>query len=181
MEDVDKNKKLYILSGILLIVALAIATNFIRKNLGSDVYNTDIKNRQDLLNPTSITYDREIYYTIDNILTEFVSSYSIDDSLKASASYEEYYDVLSKSYKDKLGKKQYKEKAETFFKRLEYTTGSEMDKRDIIVSRNIIRSIFDIGDDMYVCSVGIINKNDIGYIGIKLNKMKNTYEIFYLD
>lgn len=181
METEDKNKKLYIIAGILLIIAFVIATNFIKNNLNSKIdYNSD-NVVADLMKSATITYDRKTYYELEGIITKYISSYNKEVLAEDQLSYEEYYDVLEEEYKSKLSKAKYKEVAQIFFKSVEYTNSSSMDSMTTIVTTNIIRSIYDLGDNRYLCMVGISNNTKVGYIGIELVPSNNTYSIFYLE
>ena len=80
-----------------------------------------------------------------------------------------------------LRKSQYEIKlSQSFFKHFEFLSDG-MDPTTVYVSKNIIRSIYDLGEDRYVCKLSVYGKEDYGYIGIKLNPSKKSYEIFYLE
>lgn len=181
MEEIDKNKKLYILLGLLLIVIFIVATNLIKKNLNAEIdYNSD-NVVADLLKSATITYDREVYYIMEDIITNYIYSYDPFDIESVNSSYEDYYDVLEETYKSKLGKNKYKEVAQEFFKNVEVENTSAMDSHTNYITTNVIRRIYDLGNDSYLCLVGLLNSEENGYIGITINPTKNTYEIFYLE
>lgn len=180
MENIEKDKKLYILLGLLLIIVFAIVISLIRNNINSKVdYNSDSV-VADLLKSATITYDREVYFVMENIITKYISSYEAD-SISGVANYEEYYNVLDDVYKSKLGKKKYKEVAQNFFKSVEYVDNTTMDRHTTHITTNIIRNIYDLGSNKYLCAVGLISSTEYGYIGISVNPSKNSYEIFYLE
>lgn len=181
MENVDKNKKLYILLGVLLIIVFAIITNLIRANLNSTFNYNKISSAQELAQGAAITYDRETYYVLDSIITKFISSYAPNDNSSDSVKYNDYFTVLDESYKKWLGKKKYSEVAENFLKRFAYVSDGAMDSNEVVISTNVIRGIYDMGNSKYMCVVGIPNSSDYGYIGIKLDSYDKTYEIFYLE
>ena len=181
MENVDKNKKLYILLGVLLIIVFVIITNLIKSNLNSTYDYGKISSGQDLMQNAAITYDRETYYVLDGIITKFVASYSSSDNSSDSVKYSDYFTVLDESYRNWLGKKKFDEVAEKFLKKFTYISEGDMDSNEAVVTTNIIRGIYDMGDSRYICVVGILNSSDYGYIGIKLNSYDKTYEIFYLE
>lgn len=181
MEELDKNKKLYILLGVLLITCFVILTNLIKNNLNSKIdYNSDDV-VADLLKSATITYDREVYYIMEDIIVGYISSYDLDSTVGGEISYEEYYDVLDKTYKSKLSKSKYKEVAQNFFKSVEYTGDTGMDVSTEYITTNIIRAIYDLGDNRYLCTVGLQIPNSYGYIGISIDASNNSYEIFYLE
>lgn len=181
MNNIDKNKKLYILLGLLLIIVFAIVTNLIRNNLNAKIDYSSDNVVADLLKSATITYDRETYYIMEDIITNYISSYSNVDLDDEQVSYEEYYDILEKTYKNKLGKSKYKSVATEFFKNVEYTDEFGMDIHTDYITTNVIRAIYDLGDNKYLCAVGLISNIEYGYIGISLNTSKNSYEIFYLE
>lgn len=181
MEELDKNKRLYILLGILLIIVFVILTNLIKSNVNSKIdYNSDDV-VADLLKSATLTYDREVYFIMEDIITKYISSYDLDSYVEEQANYEDYYAVLEKTYKSKLGKNKYTEIAQNFFKNVEYSSITGLDSRTRYITTNIIRAIYDLGDNRYLCAVGLVLGKQYGYIGISLNKSKNTYEIFYLQ
>lgn len=181
MEELDKNKKLYILLGLLLIICFVILTSLIKSNLNSKIdYNSDDV-VADLLKSATITYDREVYYIMEDIIVKYISSYNLDYALGGENSYEDYYEVLEKNYKSKLGKSKYKEVAQNFFKSVEYTGDTGMDVSAEYITTNIIRAIYDLGDNRYLCKIGLLVPNSYGYIGISINTSDNSYEIFYIE
>lgn len=181
MDNVDKNKKLYILLGLLLIIVFVIVTNLIKNNFNSKIdYNSDDV-VADLLKSATITYDREVYYIMEDIITKYIISYDDVNFGEEQANYEEYYDVLEKTYKNKLGKSKYKELAKEFFKNVEIENESGMGLHTDYITTNVIRKVYDLGNDDYLCAVGLPNATGYGYIGISLNTSDNSYEIFYLE
>lgn len=181
MEEIDKNKKLYILLGVLLIIVFLIITNLIKNNLNAKVdYNSDDV-VADLLKSATITYDRETYYILESIIVDYINSGDTNYDIENGKNYEAYYDVLNETYKSKLGKSKYKAVAEQFFKKFEYVESGAMDSQTLCITTNIIRSIYDLGDDRYLCILAYANDSEVGYIGISLNSATNTYEIFYLE
>ena len=180
MEDGINSKKMYIILGVVLIVIFALGTRLIKFNNESIINYNKIKSGQDLISSATLTYERSIYYTLEDIITNFISSYNIRNFDSNVSSYEEYYEVLNDSYKYRLGKEQYLKLSQSFFKHFEFLSDG-MDPTTVYVSQNIIRSIYDLGEDRYVCKLSVYGKEDYGYIGIKLNPSKKSYEIFYLE
>lgn len=181
MEELDKNKKLYILLGLLLIIVFVILTNLIKSNLNSKIdYNSDDV-VADLLKSATLTYDRKVYSIMEDIIARYISSYNLDSNVSEEISYEDYYDVLEKTYKSKLSKDKYKEVVQNFFKSVEYVSDTGMDVSTRHITTNVIRRIYDLGDNRYLCIVGLLAGNEYGYIGISINDSQHTYEIFYLQ
>lgn len=186
MEDINNNKKLYILLGVLLIIVFVIIINLIKSNLDMTIDYNSVKSGSDLIESANITYDRETYFILEGILDKFISSYNMEiendvpDSENA-ITYEDYYDVLSKSYRSRLSKNKYKEIAKNFLERFVYLDESGMDSMQMVISTNVIRGIYKLGDNKYICAVGLNSATSYGYIGISVNPFKNTYEIFYLE
>lgn len=182
MEIEEKSKRLYILAGVLLIIALAVAVNFMRNNLNQKInYNSD-NVVADLLKSATVTYDRAIYYTLEDIIVNYIYSFDPESFyLEDQIGYEEYYEVLDETYRSKLGKAKYMETAKNFLKCVARINSSDMDSMTEYVTSNIIRTIYDLGEDKYLCLVGIENGTKFGYIGIKLDTANTTYNIFYLE
>lgn len=182
MEIEEKSKRLYILAGVLLIFALAVAVNFMRNNLNQKInYNSDDV-VADLLKSATVTYDRAIYYTLEDIIVNYIYSFDPESFyLEDQIGYEEYYEVLDETYRSKLGKAKYMETAKNFFESVRYTNSSSMDSITMTITTDIIRKIYDLGNNQYLCLVGVENGTKFGYIGIKLDTYNTTYNIFYLE
>lgn len=174
----ENYKKLYILLGILLIIIFVILRGLVINNRNTLIDYSKIEGGQDIITNQKITYDREIYYIFENILKNFIDSYSNENN---TSSYKDYYNVLNSSYKSKLSRKEYQKICISFFKRLTVDASSELSSMTEISNENIVRSMYDLGDDKYVCVVGLPDQSDYGYLGIKLNRNKKTFEIFYLE
>ncbi|MBR5228133.1 MAG: hypothetical protein IKV94_05820 [Clostridia bacterium] len=177
--DPNKNKKLYLIMGCIVIVFLIILTNLIRSDNEAIIDYGDVESVSDILVNATLDTDRETYYTLDAIISKFVSSYSVNE--ENDEGYEEYYNVLHKSYRDELGKSKYKEIAKNFFDKLTITQETGMSTLSYVQSERILRQIYAIDTNTYLCVVGAENSSKVGYIGIKLNNETNTYSIFYLE
>lgn len=181
MKEINENKMLYLLLGILLLVIFFVGTSILKSKRGQVIDYSEIKSAQELLDFADVTYDRETYYILDNIIDNYICSYAFENTIEGNVGYKDYYDVLNSSYRYDLSKNDYVSKAEKFLKRFLVTSQGNMEKQCNLVTRNVIRKIYKLDNDMYLCTVGLKDNTDYGYIGIKLDKINKTYEIFYLE
>ena len=183
MKEIDSDKKMYLLLGVLLLIIFFIGTNILRNKRNQVIDYDNINGGQNLLNSATVTYDREVYYILDDIIGKYIQSYEFSETIEGETSYKDYYEVLSKSYQYKLGKKKYIDIADKFLSKFLIISQGTMENQRNLVSFNVIRSIYqyDLKNDMYVCLVGVKDSANYGYIGIKLNRQNNTYEIFYIE
>lgn len=176
MEKISE-KKLYILMGALLIIVFIILRSLILSDRNQLLDYSAIESGEDVIKNHKLTFDREIYYTLDGILEKFINAYS---DIGSTRSYKDYYKTLNSEYKKELSKSEFIEECDKFFSVLKISTDSVMEDVAVYQTENIIRTIYDLDDDMYVCVVGLTSSNEYAYIGIKLNTTQKTFEIFYI-
>ncbi len=160
---------------ILLLIVFYLLKNITKTSEGIDYKKTDIT---DLLIFSSTVKDRDIYWNLDGIVTEFISSYkSVTNKDIKETKY--YYNALDPDYKKYLGKKKYNEIANNLINKVMGENRDEFSSlpTPLITSLNKLNNY----DNAYICELSTSNVNDSAYIGIILDTDKKKYNIFYID
>ena len=114
-ENITPRQRLVLLFTILIlvIVTFSFMKNFFSKKEGIDYKNIDYNN---FIVESSETSDRNLYWTLNDILVPFLQSYQTVEKMDTSElieykytgrSLEDYYDALDKNYKKYLGKEEF--------------------------------------------------------------------------
>ncbi|MEG2646228.1 MAG: hypothetical protein RSA08_04290 [Clostridia bacterium] len=129
--------------------------------------------------------DRKLYWELDSIVKKYILSYqSIEkfESYNGMIKYDgpsvtDFYECLYKKYKVSLNKKEYMEISKKFMKKFV----SKVQYYDTLLVDNVINSVYRVQENMYICQLNTSIDNTTAYLGIKLDKEKNTYNIFYIE
>lgn len=177
--DKIRDKKLYLLMGILVILILIVLRSLITSQNDAIVDYDEITSGIQIIQKGEVTKDREVYYIIEDILTNLSSAYG--ESELGENSIESYYDVLNKSYKHYIGKTKYLELINNFFSKLTYTDSSGMGVYSNIQTTGAIKEIYELDKDTYISVLSLNDSTSYAFIGVKLDTDMNTFEIFYLE
>jgi len=177
--DKFKDKKLYLLMGILVILILIVLRSLITSQNDAIINYNEVTSGLYIVQKGKVTKDREVYYIIQDILIDMSSAYTESELVETTI--DEYYDVLNKSYRNYIGKTKYLELINNFFNKLTYTDTSGMGVYTYIQITGTIKGIYEIDKDTYICILQLTDTSDFGYFGVKLNPDDNTFEIFYLE
>ena len=165
---------LVITSLILLLIVFYLLKNITKPSEGINYKKTDIT---DLLISSSTIKDRDIYWNLDEIVTEFISSYKVGTNKNINGtSY--YYNSLDPYYKKYLGKKKYNEIANNLINKVMGENRDDFSSlpTPLITKLNKLNNY----DNAYICELSTSNTNDSAYIGIILDTDKKRYNIFYI-
>lgn len=170
---------------ILLAIAIRLLYSF---NKDSDNLNYKEVNAEYLISLSNESFDREIYSTLEQIVSSFVVSYNLEiDPYKGYVDYskikykrEDYYKIISPDYKKKLNKTNYLELSKVILNKFVVKGINGIYVRDI----DLIDKVYKLDEkkykDMFICRLN--TKDDSSsYIGIQLNTDYKTYNIFYLE
>lgn len=177
--DKLKDKKLYLLMGILVIIILIVLRSLITSQNNAIIDYSETTSGIHIIQKGKVTKDREVYFIIQDILENMSGAYT--ESNLDEITIEDYYDVLNKSYRNYIGKTKYLELMDNFFNKLTYTDTSGMGVYTNIQITGAINSIYELAKDTYICMLQLTDTSDIGYFGVKLTPDDNTFEIFYLE
>lgn len=180
------------LLGILaIILVLLIIINFLLENMrqtGLDYENIEASK---LINQGEKVTDREIYYTLEDIIVKYISSYNtvVDEQgntyyLEAQAenSYEEYYEALIESYQVYLNEEEYIEVARNFLNKFFVIGGDpEFEVHYYMQTQGILKGVYELQQNEYICKLYNKTNHKYGYIGIVLDPKEEQYRIFIIE
>lgn len=158
---------------VIIVVVFSFFKNINKKVEGIDYKKNGINNL--LLYSKEVT-DRDIYWNLDGIVSDFLNSYQSEYN-KDIKSLNYYYKALDPNYKKYLGKSKYKELANGVITKV---LGEEKDMLSALPQPVIIevRALNDY-NNAYMCKLATKNDED-AYIGIILDTEETRYNIFYI-
>ena len=158
---------------VIIVVVFSFFKNINKKVEGIDYKKNGINNL--LLYSKEVT-DRDIYWNLDGIVSDFLNSYQSEYN-KDIKSLNYYYNALDPNYKKYLGKSKYKELANGVITKV---LGEEKDMLSALPQPVIIevRALNDY-NNAYMCKLATKNDED-AYIGIILDIENTRYNIFYI-
>lgn len=139
----------------------------------------------DYKNATSLTFlissveenDRNTYWILNDIITDYIISYQYDNSI--GMSYKDYYDALTPEYKKYLGSGKYNSLSKRFLEKFKVTSSTEETMKTFDVIDTVYKDLND--QNRYICKLKTSKEDTEAYIGIILNVKNNTYNIFYIE
>ena len=176
MEGKEIDSKLWLLTSVLVLIVLLLF-NYLFKGNSTD----PIWNYKEITSAINLTYlgekidDRKIYYTLENIVDDYVNSYIVNED---KSSYKYYYQYLREDYKKYLGKKKYYEVSESFLKKFYININSDYEKMD---TSQLIKQVYLFDNNVYLCILEGRYKKETGYFAVMLNESSNTYNIVYIE
>lgn len=189
MENLNMNNKTLLLI-LSIILVLLIIINYLINNLEKNEYDYESLSVSKLMYQGEEIKDRKIYYTLEGIIKKYLSSYygtdskgvEIDLEEEPEYNYQEYYEALTDEYKNYLGKQGYFETSEEFLSKFYVESGDpDIEMHYYMDTYDIIKQIYKIKQDTYICEVYCDSNNKYGYIGIVLNTDVKEYRIFILE
>lgn len=176
----QKQKNIFLIIVVIILILLTWIFRIFNTNRklksGAVIKNyNEIKDGTYFTTQSSPTYDRKLYWNLNDIINGFIDASNYKNSDK-SFSTDNYYDALTSEYKAFLGDRKYLDVTEKFLKKFEISNSQE--KRYKMY--DIIDQIYIFKDDMYICQLKG-TKDQAAYIGIRLNESNKTFEIFYID
>lgn len=186
IEGLNSKQKLvfFAICLVLLIVFTAIISSL---NFGPKMIDYKKMDVYDILIDSTETNDRETYWTLNNIILNFMKSYQTVEKMDTSKlveyhytgySLDEYFNALDPEYKKFLGKKKYLNTAKQMISKM--VTWN--DNGFVLKDEDIIDTIYKLDKyDAYLCSLKDTDLDKETYIGIILDKEKKEYNIFYIQ
>lgn len=174
----EKDQKLKLVVLILVLILLLVLVNILKNIKYQDkIWNySKINSALEVINEGKPISDRKLYYELENIIIRFIVSNTGTEATKKNygveydTTYEDYYSILTDSYKRHLSKQEYNELVKSI---LDKFNAASMDLN------GILQMIIMYEDNKYLCLLS--NKQQFAYFGVKLNSNNNSYEIFYLE
>lgn len=160
---------------LLIIVVFSVLKNVTSKNDKAIDYKT--ADEYTFLIASSEESDRDVYWTLNKIVYEYLSSYKSDFNSEVKG-FDYYYGALDPDYKKYLGKNKYKKLSNDLIKKV---VGGEPDiftafPEPLITKVNKLNNY----DSVYFCELSTQNESENAYIGIILDTEKSKYNIFYI-
>lgn len=180
------NKTVLLISTLLLL--LLFFGNMLLKSLrnSDDIMDYKAVNIDELKSKSKIISDRKTYYTLEGIVNKYIMSYipsSDQEQLNETPehTYEEYYDALTEGYESYLKKDDYLTLAKTFLNKFYVISEGEMEGITYMDTDNVLKEIYEVDTDSYLCHLSCTKNNKDAYIGLKLETSKKQFSIFYLE
>ena len=163
---------------LLIIVVFSVLKNVTSKNDKAIDYKT--ADEYTFLIASSEESDRDVYWTLNKIVYEYLSSYQNSYNSKIKG-FDYYYGALDPDYKKYLGKKKYLTLSKNLIKKV---LGDKADSQDdfYILPEPLITKVNKLNnyDNAYFCEISTLNEGENAYIGIILDTEKSKYNIFYI-
>lgn len=186
-ENITPKQRLLLL--ITMLVLIIVVFSFLR-NIFSKKEKIDYKNADysSFIVDASETSDRNLYWTLNDILLPFLQSYQTVEKMDTSEfieykysglSLEEYYKVLDRDYKKYLNKKEFISKSKDLMSKVFDSNENGF----VTKTENIIKCIYKLNNysNAYLCEINTINSNESAYIGIALDSESERFSIFYIQ
>ncbi len=186
IKRIKLSKKQLLIIAILFLLFLMILKNVVDSFSGNNI-NYKTANAETFISMAQENYDRQVYWNINDIISNFVFSYQTVENMDTSSiveynyngyKLEEYYDTLDIQYKKFLGKTGFINLSKSMLSKFAIPS----DKGIKIVTEKLIKKMYKINDqDMYFCELNTVNQDYKSYIGIKIDTVNNTFNIFYIE
>lgn len=165
-----------IILGVCFLLFLWLATSIIQMVTNQNHIDYPKADADYFLEQGTEVLDREIYWTLNDIISQYIHSYRFTEGGDGEYTPSDYYKALSLSYQSFLGKRKYQTTATTFFKKFEIDTGEEKNMK----VTQIISSVYQMKENEYFCQLSGTN-DQVAYIGILLKPHEEKFEIFYIE
>ena len=158
---------------IVILVVFYFLRNVNKKVEGIDYKKTDING---LLALSQDDKDRYVYWNLNEIISKFLNSYQ-SEYTEGINDINYYYKTLDPNYKKYLGRRKYKELANSFIDKVVYDPEDDLKS----LPQPLITKIKRLNDynNAYLCKIATKNNED-AYIGIILDIENTRYNIFYI-
>lgn len=187
MEEKRIDSKLILFTLVLVLITLLLLNHFLEGKSSDEIWDYDnITTAEDIINLGERVEDRDTYYILEEIVTNYLYSYNQlynenTDTEQASLSYEDYYKYLNPLYKKHLNKSEYNEVAKKFLEKFCVYSESEVEISDYMDVYKVIRNIYSFDGDVYLCECRSDFINKTGYFAVKLQTRDNSYNIMYIE
>lgn len=178
MEGKKVDPKLMLFTLILVLIVLLLFNFLLEKNRTDEIWNyKEITTAEDIMYQGKRVTDRETFYTLEKIITQYLNSY-INVYNEDKIMYEDYYQFLTKNYKNYLSKKEYKQVAEKFLNKFYINIDSDYIAMD---TTRVVKRIYELDNSVYVCMLEGNKSKETGYIAIQLNTTEAIFNIVYIE
>ncbi len=185
MEGKKVDSKLLLFTLILVLITLFLLNGLFRGAKSVGIWNYDeITTGTQLIAYGTLSQDRQTYYIMEEIVNKYLNSYIStygNEELEDWMPYEQYYDYLTDNYKDYLSRKDYEKLAKEFLNKFYVYEEGEYDATEFMDTYNVIKAIYELDNDVYLCELRGETTLNKGYIAIATDSNDNTYRIIYIE
>lgn len=179
MEGKKVDSKLLLFTLILVLITLLLLNYLFEGNRTDDIWDyKEITSATDIMYKGTEITDREIYYTLETIINQYLDSYinPYDDEEKVM--YQDYYKYLAKNYRKYLGKSKYKEVAEKFLNKFYININSDYES---MYTHQLLKNVHAFDNNIYLCELESKRNNEVGYIAFQVNESECAFNIVYIE
>lgn len=175
MERKKVNSKLLLITLTLVLIALFLLNYFFSEKRAEGFWDyNNLESANIIRHLGNKVTDREIYYTLEEIVNQYLDSYIEKDEEKMN--YMDYYNSLTDSYKKYLGRKKYKEAAENLLNKFYININSDY----ISMYKNkVLKKAYAFDNNIYLCELS--RNNEEAYIAFQLDEGQTAFKIAYVE
>lgn len=176
MEGKKIDSKMLLFTLILVLITLLLLNYLFEGNRTDTIWNyKEITNVTDVMYLGEKNTERDKYYTLEAIVTQYLNSYinPYDDEEKVT--YEDYYNYLAKYYKKYLSKKEYKEIANNFLTKFYNKDDGTM------YTYQVLKEFYEFENNVFLCKLENKRNNAVGYIAFQINESELAFNIVYIE
>lgn len=179
MEGKRVDSKLLLFTLVLVLITLLLLNYLFDKNRDKGIWDyKEITSATDVMYFGEKVTDREIYYTLESIINQYLDSYINVNDDKDKIMYEDYYNYLTENYKKHLSKKEYKEVAENFLNKFYININSDY---EAMYTYQILKDIYEFENSIYLCRLESKRNGEIGYIALQIDQSQLAFNIVYIE
>lgn len=179
MEGKKVDSKLLLFTLVLVLITLLLLNYLLKGNREVGIWNyKEITTATDIMYLGQKVTDRDTYYTLEAIVNQYLNSYINTGNDDEKLMYEDYYNYLTENYKKHLSKKEYIEVAKNFLNKFYVNINSDY---ETMYTYQILKEIYDMGNNVYMCKLESKRNNEIGYIAFQINQSELAFNIVYIE
>jgi len=178
MEGKRVDSRLLLFTLVLVLITLLLLNYVLKGNRNDGIWNyKEIESATDVMYLGEKITDRQTYYTLENIINQYLNSY-INTNNEEKIMYDDYYNYLTENYRKHLSKKEYKEVSENFLNKFYINIDSDY---EAMYTYQVLKEIYKLEDSVYLCRLYSKRNNETGYIAIQLFESDLTFNIVYIE
>ncbi|MDD3303672.1 MAG: hypothetical protein PHP54_02005 [Clostridia bacterium] len=169
----SKQKVLLAICFLLIVIGALMVSKLIFKKREIDYTKM---NATKFIEQGELNNDREIYWSLNEIISNIISSYKNIDE-KDSITPDKFYHVLTDEYREYLGKNKFNKRMDSFLQKFII----ENPYSNSIKTTRVVSEVYSLSNNKYMCKLSPSKDGVEAYIGIILNTLDKTYGIFYIE
>lgn len=179
MEGKSIDSKLLLFTLVLVLITLLLLNYLFEGNRKDEIWNyEEMTSVTDIIHLAKENKDREIYYTLEAIVNQYLNSYINPYNDEEKIMYPHYYNYLREDYKNYLSKKEYMEVAEKFLNKFYININSDY---EAMYTYQLLKEVYSFGNNVYLCKLVSKRNNEIGYIAFQIDESELAFNIVYIE